>query len=504
MNPSKLLLIPLLLFCSLAHKDLLAASPSEAEKPPLYLQLGEQRLLRIPGLVRYSLSEAAVRAQALPRSAKARKAVKDSAEPQAKNDLLLIKAVQPGPSDLWAWKADGSAEHRVIHVDKTSSSPTSPKLAQALSLLSEVEIHYSTAGVVLRGEVQSAEEAERVALAAQGFPQEVRDETEPSGALLDQAQGQLESWLSKSPYSKRLQVMREDKMLGVQLVQGSLHGPGEKAQIEKRVRSIYPLAQLGLDSLPDASPTVHFKVFLLELKKTRFRSLGLGWPPYQEAAFRVTTSAIQDMVQLDLILQILDGEGSVKILSNPELVVRAPGDAELFSGGEIPIESKSAYFSSVTWKNFGLLLQLHVTHSAGDRVRLDIATEVSHLDPTISIQKIPGIQANRMKTQVDAQYGRPLLLSGLLQQHMRKEARGLPMLREIPILGALFGSEDYLNEKSELVAILVPSKELPKNPMERIVRLLPKGPMPAPRSPANPEQERALKQSSEYPWNVLE
>jgi hypothetical protein len=430
----------------------------------------------------------------------AKKTAKDSSE----NDVLLIKAVQPGPSDLWIWKSDGSAEHRVIRVDKTSANPIPPKLAQALSLLSEVEIHYSTAGVILRGEIQSLKEAERVALATQGFPQEVRDETEPSDSLLEQSQGQLEAWLSKSPYSKRLQIVREDKQLGVQLIQGDIHGPNERAQIEKRVRSIYPLAQFGLESLPDASPTVHFKVFLLELKKTRFRSLGLGWPPYQEAAFRVTTSGIQDMLQLDLTLQALEGDGSVKILSNPELVVRAPGDAELFSGGEIPIESKSAYFSSVTWKNFGLLLQLHVTHSAGDRVRLDIVTEVSHLDPTIAIQKVPGIQANRMKTQVDAQYGRPLLLSGLLQQNLRKEARGLPMLREIPVLGALFGSEDYLNEKSELVAILVPSKELPKNPMERIVRLLPKGPIPVPRTPANPEQERALQQSSDYPWNVLQ
>jgi pilus assembly protein CpaC len=137
-------------------------------------------------------------------------------------------------------------------------------------------------------------------------------------------------------------------------------------------------------------------------------------------------------------------------------------------------------------------------------VRLDILTEVSHLDPQIAVGKVPGLQANRMKTQVDAQYGRPLLLSGLLQQNLRTEARGLPALRNIPVLGALFGSEDYLNEKSELVAILVPSNELPKNPMERITRILPKGPMPSSRVPADPAQERALQESSNYPWNVLE
>ncbi len=468
---------------------------ADAEKPPIYLQLGEQRLLKIQDLARFSLGDAAVRAVPLPKS---------SPKGDGKTGSILIKAIHPGPSDLWIWKTDGSAEHRVIRVDKTASSPLTPKLAEALSQLSEVEIFYSTAGVILRGEIQSLNEAERIGTLTQGFPQEVRDETEPSDALLERAQAQLENWLLKSPYSKRLKIIREDKMLAVQLVEGNIGSPSEKTRIEKRARSIFPLVQSHFDSLPDASPTVHFKVFLLELKKTKFHSLGLGWPAFQESAFRVTSSGIQDLLQLDLTLQILEGEGSLKILSNPELVVRAPGDAELLSGGEIPIESKSAYFSSVTWKNFGLLLQLHVTHSAGDRVRLDITTEVSHLDPSIAIDKVPGIQANRMKTQVDAQYGRPLLLSGLLQQNVRKISRGLPGLSRIPVLGALFGSEDYQNDKSELVAILVPSNELPRNPMERITRILPRGPIPAPRGPADPEKEHALQQSSEYPWNVLQ
>jgi Flp pilus assembly secretin CpaC len=489
------------LFCALegiglSPSDSMAAS-AEIEKPPIYLQLGEQRIVHVPGLVRFSLGEGAVRAQGLPTQKKAQKN-------EMKNDLILLKAIHPGPSDLWIWKTDGTAEHRVIRVDKTASNPLSPRLSRALDTLREVEIHYSTSGVILRGEIQSLEEAEKIATVAQGFPQEVHDETEPSDALLDRAQIQLENWLVKSGYARRIKVFREDKTLGLQLVQGSIGGPAERSRIEKHARAIFPLAQASLETLPDTSPTVHFKVFLLELRKNRFRSLGLGWPPYQEGAFRVTTSMIQDLIQLDLTLQILEGEGSVKVLSNPELVVRAPGDAELFSGGEIPIETKSAYFSNVTWKNFGLLLQLHVTHSAGDRVRLDITTEVSHLDSSIAIQKIPGLQANRMKTQVDAQYGRPLLLSGLLQQNIRKQVKGLPVLSSIPVLGALFGSEDYINEKSELVAILVPSKELPKNPMERITRLLPKGPLPSPREPAHPEQERAQQQSSDYPWNVLQ
>ena len=497
MNPPALLLGTLLLvaFRAFGQEPPPQAPQVFQEKPPIYLILGEQRMLNVPGLLRFSLGEASVRAQPLPMAHK------------QSQEMLMIKAIQPGPADLWIWKSDGSIEHRGIRVDKVAVDPVdplAPGLSRALERLSEVEIYYSGTGVVLRGTIQTLSEAARIDALLQGFPKDVHDETEPSEDLLKGAQAHLDSWLKTSPYSTRLSVTREDNVLRVDLVQGSIESPAERARIEKRTHAIYPLVQTELASLPDTSPTVHFKVFLLELKKTRFGSIGLGWPAFQEGAFRVTTSGIQDMLQLDLTLQMLEGDGSLKILSNPELVVRAPGDAELFSGGEIPIESQSAYYSNITWKNFGLLLQLHVTQSAGERVRLDITTEVSHLDESLAIKKIPGLQANRMKTQVDAQYGRPLLLSGLLQQGTRKEARGLPLLRSIPILGLLFGSEDYLNEKSELVAILVPSKELPRNPMERIIRFMPRGPIPPSRMPAKLDQERALQQSPDFPWNVLE
>jgi pilus assembly protein CpaC len=223
-----------------------------------------------------------------------------------------------------------------------------------------------------------------------------------------------------------------------------------------------------------------------------------------EGAFHVTTAAIQDNIALDVAIQSLEGEGSAKVLSAPELVVRAPGEAELFSGGEIPIHLESHFFSSISWKPFGLTLKLKVTDTTEDEVRLEIFTEVSRLDPSLDTDgKVPGIQSNRMKTQVDARYGSPLLLSGLLQQGTREQAKGLPLLRQIPILGALFGSQDYLSDNSELVAILLPSHTPPPAPMAKIRRYLPAGPIPEPRNEMTPSQERALRSNSEYPWNAL-
>ena len=73
----------------------------------------------------------------------------------------------------------------------------------------------------------------------------------------------------------------------------------------------------------------------------------------------------------------------------------------------------------------------------------------------------------------------------------------------VPVLGTLFGSEDYLQDRSELVAILLPASAPPDNPMQRLAHTSPRGPAPPPRNWVSPEDERRLKTSPEWPWNAL-
>lgn len=421
-------------------------SADSSEMAPLFLVLGEQKIIKVDGLARFSAGGSVVRAHSM-------------------GNQLLIKGVSPGVSDIWVWKSDGSSEHRSIRVQKELGVGLKPGLERALGSLQEVEVLLSGTGALLRGTIHSTGEAARISALVAGFPADIQNETQLAESLLDSAQVRLQNWIVATKNQNRLVLERADDTLWVR---GSIDRPSERAHVERQLHSIFPLLMTELESMPDNAPTVHFKVFLLELKKNHFHNLGLGWPASQPRAFQVTTSAIRDQIALDVALNALEGEGALKILSNPELVVRAPGDAELFAGGEIPVRAEGQFYSNIGWKAFGLSLKLKVTHTTATRVRLDVFTEVSHLDPSLSQDKIPGIQANRMKTQVDAQYGIPLFLSGLLQQSMHRVAQGLPLLRSIPILGALFGSEDYQNERSELIAILLPSTAPPAAPMGRM------------------------------------
>ena len=462
------------------------------EKPPIILAQGEQRILRIAGLLKYSVGNKVVRVTPLSRHFS-----KSIIERQ---ESLLIKGMQPGTGDLWVWKQDGTTEYRTIRVEKITLTEVSPFLIKAVSRLEEAEVIFSGKGVILRGEIYSMKEVAKISSLSRFSSSEVSDETLLAEPLLKYSQAMLEKWLITTKYTSSLRIERVGRSLWLR---GSLALPSEQQPLVKQARAVFPLIQTEIETLPDYAPTVFFKVFLLELKRKRFRSLGLLWSPQTTAGFQVTPGIIQSPIQIDLALQHLEGNGEAKILSNPELVVRAPGEAELFAGGELPIQVQSRRYSNVVWKNYGLTLRLKVTHTAGDRVRLEIYTEVSHLDSPQSADKIPGIQANRMKTQVDAQFGVPLYLSGLLQQSIREEARGLPLLRSLPVLGTLFGSQDYLKERSELVAILYPHSKPPFIDVKNESFRQPKGPIPAPRNWISPSEQKQLLESEDYPWNAL-
>jgi hypothetical protein len=484
----------LLFFIPLISHALLppaAALPPE-DRPPIILSLGEQRLLTLPGLVRYSLGSPILRVLR---------------SPGGRKNALLIKATKAGISDIWVWKKDGSTDHRVVEVRAWKKGPVT-ELEKRLSGLEETEIWVTgnpekgRATYVAQGEVVTLAEAKRLGRLLETFPGEIDSRVRLSESLFAGGEKALREAITRSKWKEDLELVADAETQTL-LVRGGLPDPKMRGELEKKLRHAFPLVSLEIDSMPDRNPTVHFKVFLLEIRKNRSRSIGLDLPGIIPNALRVSNLAVHTAITIEAAIHALENDGSARILSQPELVVRAPGEAELFAGGEIPIESKTAYSSKVEWRSYGLTLKLKVQAASGRRVRTDIQTEVSHLDPHIASTSIPGLQSNRMKTQVDATFNQPLLLSGLLQEGVKNSVRGLPFLKDIPVLGLLFGSQDFLEDRSELVAILLPSRSVPEAPLSSIRLDRPFGSVPMARNWISPQEEIALRSSPDFPWNAF-
>lgn len=470
-----------------------SAAPGSFERPPVILSLGEQRFISVPGLKRYSIGSPILRA--LPTESSG-------------HDSLLVKAVGVGMTDLVVWKTDGSSEHRSIEVRAWKKGPLTD-LERRLSGLNEVEVWITgdpekgKIVYLIQGLVTSRAEGARIGTLATAFPNEVRTQLTLADGLYREGERGLKKWIENSRWKDDLELITDPETKTL-LVRGGLPDPKTRAAVSLALTRVFPLVELETDTLPDRDPTIHFKVFLLELRKNRSRALGVDLPGVIPNALRISSMGVQTAISIEAAITALENDGSARVLSRPELVVRAPGEAELFAGGEVPIETKTSHSSRVEWKSYGLSLKLKVQAASGKKVRADIQTEVSHLDPKIAIDRIPGLQSNRMKTQVDATFGRPLLLSGLLQEGVKKAARGLPFLKDIPVLGILFGSQEYLEDRSELVAVLLPSRTVPEAPRAAVQFDRPIGNAPLPRNWISPMEEMELRGSKDFPFNAFD
>ena len=449
------------------------------EGAPLYLEVGEQRMLPIQNLTHYSVSGNSIHYVRLP-----------------DKNQILVKAIRPGIATLFTEDSSLQKRTRLIRIEQKKNLKLNPNLLQSLNHLQSTEVIHHGSHFILKGTIRDLKEAQTIAYLRTQYS-EIKDETDIEANWLDDSEQKLRKLIQAYP---GLTLRRE---LGSLFLEGGCTHPASLELLRKSVMTIQPLTHLDLQTLKDNTPTLYFKVFLLEVKKEQFSSLGVEWPESQAAGLHVTPLQSVFTQPIDLTLHTLSQTGAVKILSSPELVVRAPGQAELFAGGELPIRQKSKFNDSVIWKNVGLSLKLDVKEYGGEKVRLNVETEISHLDANLSNDNIPGIQSNRIKTQVDAVMGKPLLLSGLLQDDFKSRMKGLPALSQIPVLGKLFSSEDFQNDRSELAAVLLPHREAPAHPLERISRELPRGFVPIPRNYLTADEIDQAKKNAHYPWNVL-
>ncbi len=469
--------VRILFSCAALLFGLSAAADSE-----IIMGLGEQRLLKVPSLVKFAVGGPQLRAHYEPRSG------------------LLVKALAAGQTDIVLFLKNGTSEVRTFRIENSDGPSLPGPLIKALSRLTQTSVFITAKGAILKGSPTDFTELQRISSLVRGFENQVFDETTPPEGFLQNIQSQIEKLLGEARLPCSLELQRYSSQL---VLTGDCANLQARAGIFKKIQTIYPLIQSEIEVLTTQVPTVHFKVYLLQIRRTAMSSLGIDWPGQFQNALQISQSGIKGRFGVDLSVNALEGQGKLRVLSRPELVVRAPGEAELFAGGELPLRIKTHNQNQVHWRQFGVRLKLKVEQSAGPKVRLDISTEVSDLDHQIALDEIPGIQSNKMNTQVDAQYGKPLFLSGLLKESQRSGQQGLPVLSRMPVIGGLFGTNTAQEEETEIVAVLVPGKMPPQISMQRFTHLMPDGPMPAPRNHLTPAQEQDVRDDPNYPWNVL-
>ena len=159
------------------------------------------------------------------------------------------------------------------------------------------------------------------------------------------------------------------------------------------------------------------------------------------------------------------------MLAEPTLVALSGQEAKFLVGGEFPIPLSTALGQvTVSWKKFGILLNFTPTVIDDGALHLKLASEVSDIDPARSVTvggfSIPGLTSRQSETTVRLADGQSFAIAGLLSDRVRSQVNRIPLLGDLPILGALFRSVSYQRDESELLVVVTAHLAKPVAPHE--------------------------------------
>nr|WP_321799128.1 type II and III secretion system protein family protein [Caballeronia sp. J97] len=174
-------------------------------------------------------------------------------------------------------------------------------------------------------------------------------------------------------------------------------------------------------------------------------------------------------VDIRALVDALNQEGLLTVLAEPNLVALSGQTASFLAGGEFPIPVSQVNGAiTVEFKQFGVKLDFTPTVLNDRRISLKVRPEVSQIDTTASVTTggvtVPGLSVRRADTTVELASGQSFAIGGLLQSNTSDVVSQVPGLGSIPVLGKLFSSTNYQNNKTELVIMVTPYLVEPTDP----------------------------------------
>jgi pilus assembly protein CpaC len=170
-------------------------------------------------------------------------------------------------------------------------------------------------------------------------------------------------------------------------------------------------------------------------------------------------------------MRAMESAGVVRTLAEPNLTAISGESATFIAGGEFPIPGGYACdptthvcTTQILYKKFGISLNFTPVVLAEGRISLRVMTEVSELsnDNAITLSQngssltIPAIRTRRAETTLEIPSGGSMAMAGLIQQQTKQAVNGMPGLDSLPVLGALFRSQDFVNNETELMVLVTP------------------------------------------------
>ena len=355
---------------------------------------------------------------------------------------LYVLAKAPGTTNLVMWTANGKASSLRTQVSLNLTS-LRELLHQVLPTEKDIEVLSSGDAVILKGlvsDANAAETAQRLAAtqldAAHGTSsKEVKDNKDPGGSAAPARSGPRVVNLLKvrSPQQVMLEVRVAEvsksylESLGVEW--GQTGGVSNGSMMTGFVSNATLNLLMGRGVVQKVGPD--------------------GLPLFSDRISNIKLEAERK-------------DGWVKILAEPTIVAMSGQEGSFLVGGKIFIPVNQA-LGSTTYeeRTYGVGLRFVPTVLESGRINLRVAPEISEpVKESVTAgtkDSLPAFKSSYVSTTVQMAEGENLVIGGLLRDNINEIVKAVPLLGELPILGAMFRHTQFITERTELLIVVRPT-----------------------------------------------
>ena len=203
------------------------------------------------------------------------------------------------------------------------------------------------------------------------------------------------------------------------------------------------------------SNQVNVKLTIAEVTKDFTENVGINWSTIGDSVgsfqfFRFNAKGISTLVHA------INDNAIARVLAEPNLSVLSGESASFLVGGEIPIVSTTQNSREISYKEFGIKLNIGAKVNDKKRIRIILNEEVSSIGKTFNIQggdSYPSLRTRKAATTLELGDGESFILGGLISKTERESLKKIPLIGDIPILGAFFRNAQTEQNQTELIVI---------------------------------------------------
>jgi len=390
-------------------------------------------------------------------------------------DILVVRSTQIyvvgkslGTTNVVLWDGEDRVQG-ILNVEVTHDLQTLKLRLHELLPRETIQVRSSQGALILNGEVSSAPRMDAALRLARSF---VAAGAEEGGGVLNlmQVGGAQQVMLDvkvaevQRTLVKRLNIQfsafNSDSPWKIGAVKGGASFPDALFQT--------PLGEVRLPVFPDGTP---LGPMIEELAPTT--------PTIQDAG--IFASYLSGDFLFNMVIDAARNQGLARILAEPNLTTLTGQEARFLAGGEFPIPvPQDLGRVTIEFKEFGVALQFLPVVLDSGVVNLKVNVSVSELVPENSLTVgfgtdvstqffVPALVKRSANATVELESGQTIAIAGMINENLRENVDKFPWLGDVPVLGMLFRSQEFVKGQTELVIFVTPRLARPIEP--EMVRL---------------------------------